>query len=197
MWNYNTAEVKQFFEVPPENKIVLFASGSLGTGFSQNLLFGYLKELTRARKNISVLVLCGKNALLKSKIEDEHIPNVIAVPFTAKARDLYAAADVFLTKPGGLTIAEALQANAKILITHTLPGQEEPNYEYLLERKLVHAGPAQLTAGNLVTATLELLDGGAVNSETSKTHEFRTAITQQGQEGAAVLGAIKNLFHIV
>jgi hypothetical protein len=45
--------------------------------------------------------------------------------------DLYQIADVFMTKPGGLSVAEAGQFGLPLVVTHTLPGQEDLNLAYL------------------------------------------------------------------
>ncbi|MDA6131239.1 hypothetical protein OSK38_28225, partial [Escherichia coli] len=50
---------------------------------------------------------------------------------------LYNKADAILTKPGGVTISEALQKKLPILVHTSLPGQEEINLDYLLEKNLV------------------------------------------------------------
>ena len=45
------------------------------------------------------------------------------------------AADLLITKPGGLTSSEALaMKRLPMLITHPIPGQEERNARYLLKQ---------------------------------------------------------------
>jgi UDP-N-acetylglucosamine:LPS N-acetylglucosamine transferase len=51
--------------------------------------------------------------------------------------ELYAVSDLLVTKPGGLTVAEALQACLPVFVTHFLPGQEELNIRYLNKHALV------------------------------------------------------------
>ena len=41
--------------------------------------------------------------------------------------ELYAIADVFVGKPGGLSTAESLRWNLPLIVCYTLPGQEEKN----------------------------------------------------------------------
>jgi processive 1,2-diacylglycerol beta-glucosyltransferase len=43
------------------------------------------------------------------------------------------AADVVVTKPGGLTVAEALACGLPLVIVNPIPGQETRNSDYLLE----------------------------------------------------------------
>ncbi len=44
-----------------------------------------------------------------------------------------AAADLVMTKPGGLTISECLAMGRPMLLTSPIPGQEEHNAGYLME----------------------------------------------------------------
>ena len=43
------------------------------------------------------------------------------------------AADVVVTKPGGLTVAESLACGLPLVIVDPIPGQETRNSDYLLE----------------------------------------------------------------
>ena len=47
---------------------------------------------------------------------------------------LMAAADLVLTKPGGLTTSEALALGRPLFILNPIPGQESANSDFLLER---------------------------------------------------------------
>ncbi len=174
-------------------KIVIFGSGSLGIGFNVELLKSYLQKLVTIDSAVNVLVLCGKNESLKHELIKLNLPNVFPLGFYKNPSELYQIGDILLTKPGGLTIAEALQAGIKIQITHTLPGQEEPNYEYLLKNKLVYPVPEPLTAENLVQATTQLLKVDDNHSETISVEK----ITNAGQEGQILKQSINRLFHEV
>ena len=68
------------------------------------------------------------------------------------------AADVLISKAGGLIISEGLAAGLPILIIHYLPGQEEGNVRYVLSHQ---AGALPANTGEAV-ATLDywLEDGG-------------------------------------
>jgi processive 1,2-diacylglycerol beta-glucosyltransferase len=188
----NSKELRKEIGIAVDQKIIVFGSGSLGIGFDYKLLKNFLKQITNKDSNIAVVVLCGKNESLKAKLLSEHIPNVIPLGFFLNPSRLYQSAELLITKPGGLTIAEALQANVKILITHTLPGQEEPNYKYLLSRNLVFQKPEPLTAQNLTDTVMAILS----SEQTSNLLESQK-ITNLGTEGKTLINAINNLFHNV
>lgn len=125
--------VRQKLNVKYGEQIILVGSGSLGTGFHENLL-----ERLITIKNVKVLVVCGKNEKHKKYLEKKFADtNILPLGYYSPMEELYAVADVFFTKPGGLTVAESLQYNLPIVVTHILPGQEKLNLEYLLAKGLV------------------------------------------------------------
>ena len=63
--------------------------------------------------------------------------------FVDNVYDYMHAADVLVTKPGGLSTAEALVAQVPLVLCKPLPGQEERN-----ARVLVEAGAAVRTSAN-------------------------------------------------
>ena len=63
-----------------------------------------------------------------------HYP-IRVLSFVDNVHDYMHAADVLMTKPGGLTSAEALVAGIPMMLVKPLPGQEERNTRYLVERK--------------------------------------------------------------
>lgn len=177
--------------IPAGNKVILVGSGSLGIGFPKQLLKDFVTALGEQR-NTSTIVLCGKNNELKQELDELQASNLLALPFTDKLKQIYQITDLFITKPGGLTMAEVFQAGTKILITHTLPGQEEPNYDYLLNKGLISPMPDPLNLDNLLDATQKAMG----KQSPHETPEIRL-ITQKGAEGEIVKSAINKLFSLV
>jgi processive 1,2-diacylglycerol beta-glucosyltransferase len=54
--------------------------------------------------------------------------------FTTEMDELMGAADLVVTKPGGLTSSEILARGAAMAIVNPIPGQESRNSDYLLEQ---------------------------------------------------------------
>ena len=187
----DTEALRSKFSIPSDHKVVIFGSGSLGIGFSFDLLKNYLAGLSTINPKITTLVMCGKNEQLLKNLRAENLVNVVPLGFYTNPSELYQMADVLVTKPGGLTIAEAIQAKVKILITHTLPGQEEPNYSYLLHHGLVEPIPQILDPKHLVSSTLDVL-AKEIDSETP----FASQLIQRGMEGKLIKSSINKVFHI-
>ncbi|QQS22866.1 hypothetical protein IPM19_04555 [bacterium] len=187
--------LRQKLGIDDSDKIIIFASGSLGIGFDASLLQDYLTKLTSRDPDIYVLVLCGKNLDFKKQVENFALSKVTALGFYDNPTELYQIAEVLVTKPGGLTIAEALQAGIRIQITHTLPGQEEPNYEYLIDNGLVNPIPEPLTAQNLCDSTLKLLNTFDEARESPGETKNGYKITQSPNEGKVLKASVNSLFH--
>ncbi|WP_180954896.1 MGDG synthase family glycosyltransferase [Bacillus sp. V3-13] len=86
-------------------------------------------------------VLCGTNVPLYRSIDMKKSPVVTPYSYitnSAKMNELYDWADVIVTKPGGVTISEALRKRLPIFLHSVLPGQEEKNVEYLKATDLVY-----------------------------------------------------------
>lgn len=176
-------------------RVVLMGSGSLGIGFPESLLLSFAKELTIKLPEVVLLVTCGKNEAMKIRLEREareNKLNMIPLGFYEPMSELFSITDLFLTKPGGLTVAEALRDNVKMLVTHFLPGQEELNYEYLTARNLMLPIPQPMNAQNLAAVTADLI---SKKIEVEKPNSVE--ITQKNNEGTTLIKSIENLFHNV
>jgi processive 1,2-diacylglycerol beta-glucosyltransferase len=54
--------------------------------------------------------------------------------WTENIPELMAASDLLITKPGGLTTAEALAAGLPMILTHPIPGPEDRHVRYLAQK---------------------------------------------------------------
>jgi processive 1,2-diacylglycerol beta-glucosyltransferase len=70
--------------------------------------------------------------------------------FTNEMHELMMAADLVMTKPGGLTTSEALACGAAMIVVNPIPGQESRNSDFLLENG------AAIKMNNLATLTYKL-----------------------------------------
>jgi processive 1,2-diacylglycerol beta-glucosyltransferase len=128
-------KVKLKFGINLQNPTILVGAGSLGIGFN-------LDDLKRLLKipDVNIIFVCGKNIQLYEYLKKLNLKNLIPFGFFEPMAELYSLANIFIGKPGGLSTAEALQYNLPLVVTFTLPGQEELNLKYLVEKKLVIAG---------------------------------------------------------
>jgi processive 1,2-diacylglycerol beta-glucosyltransferase len=112
--------------------IVLMMSGGAGVGDIAAVAESIVKQLP----GVQIIALAGKNAALRESLERlaaRHVGRVLPMGFTRTIERLTAAADVAVTKPGGLTTAECLAMQLPIIVVSPIPGQEERNADFLLE----------------------------------------------------------------
>jgi len=114
---------------------ILIAGGNSGLGSIARLLDG-LQESS----DFNFLVLCGNNRKLYEDIKGWNSDHIKPLPYLSsreEMNELYDQADAIVTKPGGVTISEALKKKLPIFIHSALPGQEEINMKYLKAEGLV------------------------------------------------------------
>ncbi|MCW8128959.1 MAG: UDP-N-acetylglucosamine--LPS N-acetylglucosamine transferase [Planctomycetota bacterium] len=115
-----------------DRPIVLQSAGGFGVGPIETIYKGILSVETP----LEVVLVAGKNEEAKKKLEKVPVPprhRAKVLGFTDKMDELMAAADVVVSKPGGLTTSEVLARGAAMCIVNPIPGQESRNSDFLLE----------------------------------------------------------------
>jgi processive 1,2-diacylglycerol beta-glucosyltransferase len=140
-------ELRQALGLPLDLPIVLLMAGGLGLG----RLDAMLRSLRSLDMPIAAVAIAGRNAALYRRLRATE--PLIDYPvrtygFIDNVFDFMHASDVLLTKPGGLTTSEALAAELPMIIAKPLPGQEERNTRYLVDRRAALAAhrPSEILA---------------------------------------------------
>ncbi|RLQ83865.1 glycosyltransferase [Planomicrobium sp. Y74] len=118
---------------------ILVSGGSVGLGNLAEMLKRSAKDL-----DCRVKVLCGANKKLYEEIK--RIPGDFAeaYPYIASKEEMntiYENSDAIISKPGGVTVSEAIRKDLPIFISSALPGQEQINLQLLNEMGLVFIIP--------------------------------------------------------
>ncbi|RNC63035.1 MAG: Processive diacylglycerol beta-glucosyltransferase [Candidatus Dichloromethanomonas elyunquensis] len=113
---------------------LLLMGGSMGISYIKNCL----KALVHNPHDFKINVVCGNNHKLKKELEEKYSGSVNGKQiqifgFTKNIPELMDQSDVIVTKPGGLTVTEAINKNIPIIIPFFIPGQEEENTEILVK----------------------------------------------------------------
>jgi processive 1,2-diacylglycerol beta-glucosyltransferase len=112
----------------PDMPVVLAMAGSNG---SLGRLPAVTRALLRASRPVQGLVVCGTDASLQARLHRlGEGTSVRALGYVDNVRLLMAAADVLVTKAGGMTLAEATAAELPLLLFGSLPGQERQNERF-------------------------------------------------------------------
>ncbi|HYD00510.1 MAG TPA: glycosyltransferase [Phycisphaerales bacterium] len=116
-----------------DRPVLLQLAGGFGVGPIESML----RSILGIERPLHAAVVCGRNAELQKKLDAVPVParhKATIVGFTTEIDELMAAADVVITKPGGLTTAEVLARGCAMVIMNPVPGQEDRNSDYLLEQ---------------------------------------------------------------
>jgi processive 1,2-diacylglycerol beta-glucosyltransferase len=143
--------LRERLATPKDRRVALVMGGGLGIGPLSRML----RALEEVEPPFAAVVIAGRNARAENRVlaaaESVRYP-VRVVRFVNNVYDYMHAADVFVTKPGGLSTAEALAAQIPMVLFKPLPGQEERNARVLTEwgvalrARTIADLPAALTA---------------------------------------------------
>ncbi|WAH43991.1 glycosyltransferase [Alicyclobacillus fastidiosus] len=96
---------------------------------------------------LQYLIVCGQNRRLERRFAQLANDKVRVYGFTSEIDRLMAAADVIVTKPGGLTLTESMAIGLPMVLFKPIPGQEEINADYAVRAGVAvraqHAEEAQ------------------------------------------------------
>ena len=115
-----------------DRPIILQSAGGFGVGPIAKIY----KSLLDIERPLEIVVVTGKNAAAKEQLSSIPCPKrhrCQVLGFTDQMDELMCAADLVVSKPGGLTTSETLARGAAMVIVDPIPGQESRNSDFLLE----------------------------------------------------------------
>lgn len=123
------AEARRRLQLDPDKKYILVAGGSMGGGSIQQTIETLMEGFSDAQDVVLILV-CGNNQHLYEELACRQSDHVIVVGYTEDMAEYLHGADLFVTKPGGLSSTEAAVCGTPILHTAAIPGCETYNAEF-------------------------------------------------------------------
>jgi processive 1,2-diacylglycerol beta-glucosyltransferase len=135
-----------------DRPVVLQLAGGFGVGPIEQI-FDAMMEI---RTPLELVVIAGRNEELKARLENKaqnisgNRHGVHVLGFTREIDELMAAADLLVSKPGGLTTSETLARGLPMAVVNPIPGQESRNSDFLLENR------AAVKVNNLATLPYKL-----------------------------------------
>lgn len=148
------AVAKRELGLPENCRHAVMMFGSMGCGPMPKLTENISKKLP---KNDVLSVVCGTNETVYKRLSKdfEDSENVRVYGFVKDISTLMDSADLFITKPGGLSTAEASVKQLPMLLDNAVSGCEQYNLDFFCK-----AGAAVTAegAGNIAQMCVELLD---------------------------------------
>ena len=123
------AEARAALDIPEAARMYLIMTGGIGCGDA----LGLCERLLRVPdEDMLLCVLAGRNQELLEALDRacHGEPRVRPVPFTDQVSAYMRAADVLLSKAGGISSAEAAVVNVPLVHTMMIPGVETRNAEF-------------------------------------------------------------------
>lgn len=121
----------------PESFTILVLSGGFGVGRVEDIVIETARTLASfTEQRFNLVVVCGKNDRLKKQLEIAKFSANVAPHisgFVGNVYDYMAAADVLISKSGGLTSSEAMARTLPMIIIDPIPGQESRNADLIVE----------------------------------------------------------------
>ncbi len=108
---------------------ILVMMGSMGYGNMAKSI----KEIDGIKLDFQLLCVCGKNTRAKRDIERlETAHKKYVYGFVENVDVMMDAADLIITKPGGITLSETLVKGLPAILMNPIPGHEDRNREFLV-----------------------------------------------------------------
>jgi processive 1,2-diacylglycerol beta-glucosyltransferase len=153
-------EARAMLGIPQDAHLAVVTGGGLGLGH----ILEACDTLTSRPfgERVTVMALCGNNADVQSQIGSMAIARssrhtIRAVGWTDQIPAYMQAADLLVSKAGGVTLAEAAAVGVPLVIFEPLPGQETANTRFLTQHEAAYAAE---DADQLLRAADELMFTG-------------------------------------
>ncbi len=109
---------------------VLIMGGGQGLGPIKTIV----RAIDKIKLDFQAIIVCGTNKnlyrALKNKVK-KYRKNILVFGYSNNIDTLMSVSDLIITKPGGITTAEALVKKLPMIIVKPIPGQETNNTDYL------------------------------------------------------------------
>lgn len=182
----DAATVRRQLGLDDEVPVVLAMAGSHG---ALGRLADVTEVLLRSRRPLQGLVVAGHDERLATVLARRTAGSRVRVfGYVRDVRRLVAAADLLVTKAGGMTLAEALAAEIPLLTYGSLPGQERRNEAFASRAgvALVARSPRQLGRA---------LDRALGDPELLDFLRKQTRLVRQPNAARRIVGSVLSLLH--
>lgn len=132
-------EAKLAFGIPTTHSHLLMMCGSMGCGPMKKLSKALCQVLP---DNINVTVVCGTNRSLFRSLQRKYrkSDNIHILGYVQDMSKLMDSADLYLTKPGGISVTEAAVKNLPMVFIDAVAGCEEYNKIYFIKKRAAKTG---------------------------------------------------------
>jgi processive 1,2-diacylglycerol beta-glucosyltransferase len=166
-------ELFQKLKLNPDIPTVLIMGGGQGLGPIKTIV----GSLEKVKREIQEIVVCGTNKKLYKSLKrriKKYKKKILLFGYVNNINELMRIQKIIITKPGGVTTAEALANHLPMVIVKPLPGQEVNNTVYLIEKgaaiKIDKSRQVNLAVENLLANPVKLKEMSEAARRISKPH---------------------------
>ena len=125
----NKMRAKKLLGFYPDKPLITVMSGSMGYGSITKTV----KKIDKINKCFQIAAVCGNSEEEFHKLSETKTRHkTLKLGYTDKISLLMDASDCIVTKPGGLSVSEALSKGLPMILVNPIPGHEERNLTFLL-----------------------------------------------------------------
>ena len=129
-------EAKELLCLDPDKKTILLMGGSMGYGGTDKTLL----ELDALEEDFQVMVVCGSNLRMRQKLRRLNLKKKFDIyGFSYNIPLMMDAADILITKPGGISMSEGLAKGVPMILANAIPGMEDYNSDFMVGNGLALA----------------------------------------------------------
>lgn len=131
----NKSELLAKLGLVPERKIIMIMGGGAGA----LPIASIVNVCEQIDEPLQLIAITGKNQVLYRELMQlaqgsKHAVKVLG--FVDNVHEFMSVADLLISKPGGMSSAEALAKGLPLVIFRPIPGQEEANTQFLLNSRV-------------------------------------------------------------
>lgn len=130
------AAAKKMLGLLPDKPLVTVMSGSMCYGSVTNMV----KSIDKLKICFQIAAVCGSSKEEYKKLKEMTTAHkILKFGYTDKVNLLMDASDCIITKPGGLSVSEALSKHLPMILNNPIPGHEERNLTFLVNNGVAKA----------------------------------------------------------
>ena len=125
----NKSEAKKLLGLIPDKPLVTVMSGSMCYGSVTEMV----KSIDKLKVCFQIAAVCGSSRDEFRKLKEiKTVHKTLKFGYTDKINLLMDASDCIITKPGGLSVSEALSKGLPMILNNPIPGHEVRNLMFLV-----------------------------------------------------------------
>ncbi len=122
------AQARELLGLPKDGRVALLCCGSIGCGHLNRIVPQFERQLPR---DVTMVIVCGNNLKLYKQLTRSSGEKTVVLSFTDKMAQYMMAADVCISKPGGLSTTEMLAVGVPAVLVLLVPGCETRNMDFI------------------------------------------------------------------